>query len=353
MLTPMLGQHMAPVRPGHGFDTAALARYLSAHLPGLDAPLTVRQFAGGQSNPTFLVESASGARIVLRKKPPGGLLPSAHAIDREFRVMRALAAHGLPIATPRLFCEDASLTGTVFYVMDFVEGRIFRDLTLPGQTPSERTAIYQAMAAALARLHTLEPAAAGLADYGRPGNYFERQITRWSRQYLASTDEPLPAMRHLMEHLPPRIPASETTAIVHGDYRLENLVFHPTEPRIAAILDWELSTLGHPLADLAYNCMPYHLDHGEYSGVRGLDLEALGIPAEHDYLAAYCRLTGGGALADWPFYVAFALFRMAAIAQGVYARGLGGNASSESAAGFAGTAGILSARACELLDGGA
>lgn len=353
MLTPMLGQHIVPVRPGHGFDAETLARYLAPRLAGFDAPLTIRQFAGGQSNPTFLLETSAGLRAVLRKKPPGDLLPSAHAIEREFRVMSALSAQGLPIATPLLFCEDGSLIGTVFYVMDFVEGRIFRDLTLPGLEPAERGAVYQAMAATLARLHTLDPAAAGLAQYGRPGNYLERQITRWSAQYLASTRDPLPDMRQLMNRLPSRIPGGETAAIVHGDFRLENLIFHPAELRVTAILDWELSTLGHPLADLAYNCMPYHLAHGGYSGLRGLDLAALGIPAESSYLDAYCRLAGRDTIPGWPFYVAFALFRMAAIAQGVYARSLGGNASSDTAAGFAETAGTLAARAREVLETGA
>ena len=352
MLTPMQGQQIIDVRESHAFDEGALARYLTGHLPGFDTPLAVRQFAGGQSNPTFLLETAA-IRSVLRKKPPGDLLPSAHAVEREFRVMTALAAQGLPIARPLLFCEDASIIGTPFYVMDYVEGRVFRDLTLPGLTPAERAALFDAMNATLAQLHTVDYVAAGLETYGKPGNYFARQITRWSAQYLASTRARLPAMQRLMDWLPANVPASsgpEETTIAHGDFRMENLIFHPTEPRVLAILDWELSTLGHPLADLAYNCMPWNLNHGQYSGLRGLDLQALGIPGEATYIATYCLRTNRPAIEGWPFYMAFSLFRMASIAQGVYARSLMGNASSESASKFEGTAEVLAARACEIIE---
>ena len=393
MLTPMIGQQISGVREGHAFDETALERHLVRHLAGFLAPLEIRQFAGGQSNPTFLLEAPSAgptapgsdaartgaaarqaavpaARFVLRKKPPGDLLPSAHAIEREFRVMSALAAQGLPVPRPLLLCEDPAVIGTPFYVMEYVEGRVFRDLSLPGLAPAERTALFDAMNATLAQLHRVDYRAAGLEDYGKPGNYFARQIARWSQQYLASTTEILPAMQRLMEWLPANMPAASTspapaspaststappsqapeTVIAHGDFRMENLLFHPTEPRVVAILDWELSTLGHPLADLAYNCMPWNLNHGQYSGLRGLDLPALGIPSEAEYIAAYCARTGRAGIDDWPFYMAFSLFRMASIAQGVYARSLLGNASSESASKFEGTAEVLAARACELIN---
>ncbi len=384
MLTPMLGQQIIGVRVGHAFNEAALAQHLARHMEGFRAPLEIRQFAGGQSNPTFLIEAPAGgnmaaaghaagppARYVLRKKPHGDLLPSAHAVEREFRVMSALAAQGIPVPRPLLLCEDAAVIGTPFYLMEYIEGRVFRDLTLPGLAPAERAALFDAMNATLAQLHRVDYRAAGLEDYGKPGNYFERQIARWSQQYVASTPEILPAMQHLMDWLPANIPAppassaaSNSTApnstapnstpapesvIAHGDFRMENLLFHPTEPRVVAILDWELSTLGHPLADLAYNCMPWNLNHGQYSGLRGLDLPALGIPSEAEYIAAYSARTGRDAIEHWPFYMAFSLFRMASIAQGVYARSLLGNASSESAGKFEGTAEVLSTRACELI----
>lgn len=358
----MLGQQIIGVREGHAFDESALEQHLVRHLAGFRGPLEIRQFAGGQSNPTFMLEAPSAvppASYVLRKKPPGDLLPSAHAIEREFRVMSALAAQGLPVPRPLILCEDPAVIGTPFYVMKYVEGRVFRDLSLPGIEPAERNALFDAMNATLAQLHRVDYRAVGLEDYGKPGNYFARQIARWSRQYLASTPEILPSMQRLMDWLPANMPAAGTspastssapeTVIAHGDFRMENLLFHPTEPRVVAILDWELSTLGHPLADLAYNCMPWNLAHGQYSGLRGLDLPALGIPTEAGYIAAYCARTGRAAIEHWPFYMAFSLFRMASIAQGVYARSLLGNASSESASKFEGTAEVLAARACELI----
>ncbi|MEP7367759.1 MAG: phosphotransferase [Acidobacteriota bacterium] len=352
MLTPMLGEQIIEVRQGHAFDTHSLENHLTGRLPGFTAPLSIRQFAGGQSNPTFLLEAPAAApiaRYVLRKKPPGGLLPSAHAIEREFRVMSALAVQGIPVPRPLLLCEDAAIIGTPFYVMEYVAGRVFRDLTLPGLTPHERTALFNAMNAALAQLHRVDYRAAGLEGYGKPGNYFTRQIARWSSQYVASTPEILPAMQQLMDWLPAHIPADDETTVAHGDFRMENLVFHPTEPRVIAILDWELSTLGHPLADLAYNCMPWNLAHGQYSGLRGLDLPTLGIPSEPEYIGAYSARTARASIGNWPFYMAFSLFRMASIAQGVYARSLLGNASSESASKFEGTAEVLATRACELI----
>lgn len=336
------------VRAAHRFDAAALERYLRKHLPGFRGPAEVRQFSGGQSNPTFLLETP-GANYVLRKKPPGELLPSAHAIEREYRVMRVLQHERFPVAAPRLLCEDASVIGTPFYVMDHVEGRIFRDLTLPHQTPAEREYLYGAMIDTLALLHSVDWKSAGLDDFGKPGNYFARQIARWSRQFEASATGDLPSMRKLMDWLPANIPEGDETTIVHGDFRLENLIFHPAEPRVVAVLDWELSTLGHPLADLAYNSMPYELPLGKYSGMRGLDFASHGIPAQAGAVRRYCERTGRGGIAHWEFYMAFSLFRMAAIAQGVYARGLRGNASSETSGGFGEAARMLADRGAELI----
>ena len=340
-----------PVRPAHRFDEGRLAEYLDAALPGFAPPLAVRQFEGGQSNPTFLLEGAAG-RLVLRKKPPGALLPSAHLIEREYRVMRALAGSGVPVPAMRLLCEDPSVIGTAFYVMDHVEGRVFRDPGLAGSTPGERTALYDAMNDALARLHGVDWRAAGLADFGKPENYLGRQIDRWSRQYRAAQTVEIPAMARLIDWLPAHRPAAEEVAIAHGDYRLENLIFHPTEPRVLAVLDWELSTLGHPLADLAYNCMTYRFPAQglAFPGLGGLDLAASGIPAEADYVAAYCRRTGRDGIPDWSFFLAFSLFRMAAILQGVYARALQGNAASETAAQMGDMPALLAEIAWQIAD---
>jgi aminoglycoside phosphotransferase (APT) family kinase protein len=314
------------MEPRLAIDAGALDRYLAAALPGYRGPLTIRQFTGGQSNPTYLLRTPA-ARYVLRRKPPGELLPSAHAVDREFRVMTALGAAGLPVPRTLVLCEEAGVIGTMFYLMAFAEGRHYWDPALPGIAPAERAALYDAMNAALADLHRVDPAAVGLGDFGRPGNYFARQIARWSKQYKSSETEPIAAMERLIAWLPEHVPAGEETAVVHGDYRLDNLIFHPTEPRVLAILDWELSTLGHPLADIAYNCMAWRFPPALFRGIGGLDLAGLGIPSEADYLAAYCRRTGRGALPHWPFYMAYSMFRIAAILQGVYARSLAGNAA--------------------------
>jgi aminoglycoside phosphotransferase (APT) family kinase protein len=319
----------APVREAHRFDVLALERYLAAHLPGFTGPLTVGQFRGGQSNPTYLL-TASGGEYVLRRKPPGQLLPSAHAVEREYRVLRSLRDSGVPVPVALLLCEDTAVVGTVFYVMSHVRGRVFRDPLLPGLEPAERTALHQDAIAVLARLHAVDWAGAGLADFGRPGNYFARQIHRWSAQYRASETETIPAMESLMTWLPAHVPADDTTALVHGDYRLGNVVVDPVAPRVAAVLDWELSTLGHPLADLAYTCVPYRVPVA-LDGYLGADLAALGIPAEHDLVAAYCRRAGRAGIPAWDFYVAFALFRLAAIYQGIMGRVLAGTANDPDA----------------------
>lgn len=316
------------VRPAHRFDELALERYLTERVTDFRGPIRVTQFESGQSNPTFHVSAASGD-YVLRKKPPGRLLPSAHMIEREYRVMEALRGTGVPVPSVLLLCTDESLIGTPFFLMEHVSGRIFRHPWLPEIPAQDRGAIYEAMIDVLARVHTVDYASVGLGDFGKPGNYYARQIARWSEQYRAARTGDLPAMDHLMAWLPANIPAGDETSLVHGDYRLENLIFHPTEPRIVAVVDWELSTLGHPLGDLAYNCLPYHLEP-ELLGA-GAAADAHGIPEEPTQVAAYCRRVGRDGIPHWNFYVAFSLFRLASILQGVYARGLQGNASSEQA----------------------
>jgi aminoglycoside phosphotransferase (APT) family kinase protein len=334
-----------PIRAAHRFDEAALARYLGENIAGFRGPLTVRQFQGGQSNPTFHLATPN-AEYVLRKKPPGKLLPSAHAVDREFRAISALAPQGVPVAKPFLLCEDAAVIGTAFYVMDYVRGRVFRNVLLPGMAPAERTAIYDAMNATLAQLHKVDWQAAGLAEFGRPGNYYGRQIARWTQQYEAAKTEQIEAMDRLAAWLPVNIPLDDATTIVHGDYRLENMIFHATEPTILAIIDWELSTLGHPLADLAYNCMSYHR-----SALSELDPRS-GIPSEAEFLAAYCRRVGRPGIEGWNFYLAFSLFRSAGIVQGVYKRGLDGNASNATALQFAPVPRLLAEQAWALVEKG-
>jgi aminoglycoside phosphotransferase (APT) family kinase protein len=329
-----------PVAPTHAFDMAALEAYLAAKLPGFSGPLSAEQFKGGQSNPTYKLVTP-GASYAMRTKPgpAAKLLPSAHAIEREYRVMAALFPTAVPVARMHLLCEDESVIGRAFYVMEFVGGRVMWDQSLPGCTPAERGAVYDEMNRVIAALHSVDLRAAGLADYGKPGNYFERQIGRWSKQYLASTTSANPAMDQLLEWLPSHIPASACDAsqasIVHGDYRLDNLIFHTTEPRITAVLDWELSTVGHPLADFSYHCMSWHIPAGVFRGIAGLDHAALGIPSELDYVQRYCERTGradvDAVMADWNFYLAYNLFRLAAIAQGIAKRLLDGTAASSQA----------------------
>jgi len=317
------------VREQHRFDEAGLATWLADHVEGFEGPFTVRQFRGGQSNPTYLLETAA-LRYVLRRKPPGQLLRSAHAVDREFRVISALHAAGFPVPRPFALCADESVIGTMFYIMAFVDGRIFWDLDLPGCTPGERSAIYDAVNATIARLHNLDFAAIGLADFGKPGNYFERQISRWTQQYRASETRSIGAMNDLIEWLPANIPADDSAGIVHGDFRLDNLVIHPTEARVLAVLDWELATIGHPLADFTYHLLPWQMPEVGLAsiGLKGKDLAALGIPDEAAYVRRYCERTGRSGIPRRGFYAAFNLFRLAAILQGIAGRVRDGTAAS-------------------------
>jgi aminoglycoside phosphotransferase (APT) family kinase protein len=318
----------------HQFDVAALDAYLRQHVAGYPSgTLTVEQFKGGQSNPTFKL-SIDGQHYVLRTKPAPAakLLPSAHAIEREYRVMDALQRAGFPAARQYVLCTDESVIGRAFYLMEFVEGRVLWDQALPGMTPAERGAIYDEMNRVMAQLHTIDYAAIGLADYGKPGNYFARQIERWSKQYVASQTETISAMDQLIAWLPHHIPPGEDTAIVHGDFRLDNLLFHPTQPRILAVLDWELSTLGHPFADFSYHCMSWHITPGQFRGIAGLDLAALGIPSQQQYIARYAERTGKTIrLEDFNFYLAFNMFRLASIMQGIMKRYVDGTAASAQA----------------------
>ena len=342
------GADIGAVREAHRFDEARLAEYLKSAIPGFEGPMEVRQFKGGQSNPTYLL-TTPGRRYVLRKKPPGKLLASAHQIEREYKVIEALAATDVPVAPALVLCEDPEVIGTAFYVMGHVDGRVLRDPQLPGLDRDERAAIYDSMNDVLAKLHKVDFAAVGLGDFGKPGNYFERQIGRWTKQYELARTADVPAMNRLIEWLPANIPPGDDVAIAHGDFRLENSIFHPTEPRMIALLDWELATLGHPLADLAYNCMPYHIADPTMGNLMGVDFAATGIPSEADYLAAYCRRTGRERIPTWEFYLAFSMFRLASIAQGVYKRGLDGNASSEKAVMYGAVATFLAELAVDVL----
>ena len=321
------------VRQAHRFDEQRLLDYLSTRVEGFRGPLEIRQFKGGQSNPTYLLDATSG-RYVLRRKPPGKLLKSAHAVEREFRVISALHATGFPVPRPVVLCEDDEVVGTTFFVMEFVEGRIFWDLDLPGLEPTERTAIYDNVNQTIATLHNYDYAALGLEDYGKPGNYFARQISRWSGQYRASETATVEAMNELMEWLPENIPEDDSASIVHGDFRLDNMIVHATEPRVIAVLDWELSTIGHPLADFTYHLMTWQMPEiGIGSvGLAGKPLAELGIPDEEAYIKAYCRRTGRTGIANRNFYSAFNFFRLAAILQGIAGRVRDGTAASAHAA---------------------
>jgi aminoglycoside phosphotransferase (APT) family kinase protein len=313
-----------PVEERHRIDVAALEKFLGFKI------VEVEQFKGGQSNPTYRITSADGRRFVLRRKPPGKLLPSAHAVDREYRVIAALHPTGFPVAKPHVLCEDESVIGTAFYVMDYVEGRVLWDQSLPGMTKAERAAIWDELNKVISKLHSVDYRAVGLEDFGRPGNYIERQIARWTKQYQASETERIEAMDNLIGWLPKNIPPSAATTVVHGDYRLDNAIFHPSEPKILAVLDWELSTLGDPLADFAYHCMSWHIPPGQFRGIAGLNLEELGIPGERQYVAKYCQRTNRGEInpTHWDFYLAYNLFRIAAILQGILKRVVDGTAAS-------------------------
>jgi aminoglycoside phosphotransferase (APT) family kinase protein len=321
-------------------DAKALAAWLAGHLPGFEGPLAIERFSGGQSNPTYKLLTP-GAAYVMRCKPAPAakLLPSAHAIERECRVMKALAGTAVPVPRVHLLCEDESVIGRAFYVMDLVDGRVLWDQSLPGMTNAQRAAIYDEMNRTVAALHAVDFRAAGLADYGKPGGYFARQIGRWSKQYLASVTEDIPEMERLIQWLPANMPASALddgqVSIVHGDYRLDNFIWDHQAPRIKAVLDWELSTLGHPLADFSYHCMSWHIRPDVFRGIGGLDIAALGIPSEREYLRRYCERTGRASadelLADWDFYLAYNLFRLAAITQGIAKRVVDGTAASAQA----------------------
>ena len=329
-----------PGAAGHSVDTGALEGYLRDRLPGFRGPLQVERFKGGQSNPTYKLTTPDASYVLrTRPAPVAQLLPSAHAIEREFRVMQALAATEVPVARMHLLCEDEAVIGRAFYVMEFVEGRVLWDQSLAGLARPERGAIYDEMNRVIAALHRVDVEAAGLADYGRSGNYFDRQIARWSKQYRASVTTPIPEMDKLMDWLPQHIPASARDdarpCVVHGDFRLDNLIFHPSEPRALAVLDWELSTLGHPLADFSYHCLGWVIPLASGRGIAGLDLQGAGIPPQDEYLRRYCERTGRGdadvLAADWNFYLAYNLFRLAAILQGVARRAVEGVAANAQA----------------------
>ncbi|MGH8740094.1 MAG: phosphotransferase family protein [Burkholderiales bacterium] len=316
-----------PVEERHRIDVAALEKHLGFPISA------VEQFKGGQSNPTYRLAAPGGRKYVLRRKPPGKLLPSAHAVDREYRVISALYPAGFPVAKPHVLCEDESVIGTAFYVMDCVEGRVLWDQSLPGMSRPERAAIWDELNRVISTLHLIDYRAVGLEGFGKPGSYIERQVARWSKQYQASETEPMQAMDNLIAWLPKNIPPAAATSVVHGDFRLDNTIFHPSEPRILAVLDWELSTLGDPLADFAYHCMSWHIPPGQFRGIAGLDLPSLGIPSEGDYVKRYCQRTGRAGIeqSHWDFYLAYNLFRIAAILQGIRKRVAEGTAASEHA----------------------
>jgi aminoglycoside phosphotransferase (APT) family kinase protein len=313
----------------HVFDVGRLADWMQRTVGPVTAPLRVEQFSGGQSNPTFLVEHGA-ERFVLRRKPPGVLLPSAHAVEREYRVMHALADTDVPVPRMLALCEDPEVIGTPFYLMQHVAGRVFWNPALPELSREERVVVHDEVNRVIAALHNVDPIAVGLAGFGKPDQYIARQVARWSKQYEASATETIEAMDRLIEWLPRHVPAGEQTAIVHGDFRLDNLIFHPQQPRVLAVIDWELATLGHPLVDFANHCMTWRIPAGVFRGLADLDLATLGVPGEAEYVQTYCRRTGRDAVpaADWEYYMAYNLFRLAAIAQGITARALQGNASS-------------------------
>jgi len=317
-----------PVEERHRIDAGSLEKFLGFRLAQIE------QFRGGQSNPTYAITASDGRRFVLRRKPPGKLLPSAHAVDREYRVISALSKAGFPVAKPMVLCEDESVIGTMFYVMDFVEGRVLWDPALPGMTREQRAAIWDEQNRVISQLHSLDYREIGLEGFGKPGNYIGRQVERWSKQYRASETQRIEAMDNLIGWLPANIPPEAGTTVVHGDFRLDNTIFHPSEPRLLAVLDWELSTLGDPLADFAYHCMGFHIPPDKFRGIAGLPIRELGIPTESEYVQTYCRRTRRAAIDAkvWEFYLAYNLFRIAAICQGIAKRVLDGTAASDNAA---------------------
>jgi aminoglycoside phosphotransferase (APT) family kinase protein len=331
------------------FDASRLESYLAERLPGFAGPIVVSQFKGGQSNPTYLIETPL-RRYVLRRKPPGKLLPSAHAVDREYRVISALHAQGFPVAEPLLYCEDESVVGTAFFAMGFADGRVFWEPQMPESYPAERAQVYDSMNATLARLHSFDPAAIGLGDYGRGENYVARQVARWSKQYRASETERIEDMERLIDWLPAHLPPEQPTRVVHGDYRLDNMIVAPDAPKIVAVLDWELSTLGDPLADFSYHLMQWHMPHSDAGtgSLVGFDLAALGIPARNSYIAAYLARTGLDPRPHLPVYFAYNFFRLAAIMQGIAGRVRDGTATSAYAASKAQLVRPLAAQAFEF-----
>jgi len=318
------------VDPQHALDVPTLEAYLKGHLDDVTGSLTVKQFRGGQSNPTYHL-SDGRKQWVLRRKPPGVLVASAHAVDREYRIISALNQIDFPVPRARLLCEDPDVIGTMFFIMDHVEGRVLTDQLLPDETPAQRTSIYESQIQTLAALHQVDYAAIGLEDYGKPGNYFARQIHRWGRQYTDSPAERIPAMERLMEWLPENIPTEESTSITHGDYGLNNQILHPTAPHLAAVLDWELSTIGHPFGDLTYHLAQRESPNGVFANQSDDDLRALGIPTTEEYVARYCELTGRDGISDLDFYLAFQLFRSAGIMHGIAGRVMTGTAAGEGA----------------------
>ena len=328
----MSGDLVGEIAPAQRFDESRLQTYLEGQVDGFGRDMVVQQIKGGASNPTFKLTTKGPAgplHYVLRKKPPGQLLASAHQVDREYRVMKALEGSDVPVPRMRHLCRDDTVIGTAFYVMDFLDGRIFRDATLPGLSRNERSAIYDELNATLAKLHQIDYAARGLSEFGRANGYFERQVSRWIKQYRGAETERVPAMEQLIVELPTLIPPDQSVSIAHGDYRLENTMFHPTEPRLIAVLDWELCTIGHPLADIAYNCFLWHSEAQSWGSLLGVDFAASGIPTEREYVEAYCRRTGRSKIDNWNFYLSFGVFRLASISQGVYRRVLNGVAPSD------------------------
>lgn len=344
--------NVVEVREAHRINEGHLEDFCRANIDGFSGNLTVRQFQGGQSNPTYLLETdgPSARKYVVRKQPPGTLLASAHQVDREYRVMKALAQTDVPVPEMLALCQDKEILGTDFYVMAHLDGRVIRNLAVDGYAADERRAIYDQMNEVMARLHSVDHEAIGLGDFGRPGNYFERQIGRWTKQYRASQTDDLDAMEFLINYLPKNIPSDDSVSIAHGDYRLENTMFHATEPKLIAVLDWELATIGHPLADVGYNVMLYHVKLDSQGTLSGLDYDTLGIPSENAYIADYCKRTGRDGISDMPFYVAFSVFRLASIVQGVYKRGLDGNASSDKALGYREVCGYLANEARRIIE---